>query len=111
MSVTPERLRDAYVGKKQRDPVFPRSLVLYGAPGAIRTPDPQIRSLMLYPAELRAPAPVFGPFIGDTPEFVGDAAEDGWSEDGWMLMSLAQIFQSTVSGPNISGKSWYSQPS
>ena len=24
-----------------------------GAPGAIRTPDPQIRSLMLYPAELR----------------------------------------------------------
>jgi hypothetical protein len=25
-----------------------------GAPGAIRTPDPQIRSLMLYPAELRA---------------------------------------------------------
>jgi hypothetical protein len=27
----------------------------FGAPGAIRTPDPQIRSLMLYPAELRAP--------------------------------------------------------
>ena len=26
-----------------------------GAPGAIRTPDPQIRSLVLYPAELRAP--------------------------------------------------------
>src|SRR5436309_9804070 len=26
-----------------------------GAPGEIRTPDPQIRSLMLYPAELRAP--------------------------------------------------------
>ena len=25
-----------------------------GAPGAIRTPGPQIRSLMLYPAELRA---------------------------------------------------------
>src|SRR6185312_9875527 len=25
-----------------------------GAPGAIRTPDPQIRSLVLYPAELRA---------------------------------------------------------
>ena len=24
-----------------------------GAPGAIRTPGPQIRSLMLYPAELR----------------------------------------------------------
>jgi hypothetical protein len=25
-----------------------------GAPGGIRTPDPQIRSLMLYPAELQA---------------------------------------------------------
>ena len=25
-----------------------------GAPGEIRTPDPQIRSLVLYPAELRA---------------------------------------------------------
>ena len=29
---------------------------MIGAPGAIRTPDPQIRSLVLYPAELRAPA-------------------------------------------------------
>ena len=28
-----------------------------GAPEEIRTPDPQIRSLVLYPAELRAPAP------------------------------------------------------
>jgi hypothetical protein len=27
-----------------------------GAPEEIRTPDPQIRSLVLYPAELRAPA-------------------------------------------------------
>ncbi len=27
--------------------------MLYGGPGAIRTPDPQIRSLVLYPAELR----------------------------------------------------------
>jgi hypothetical protein len=26
-----------------------------GALGGIRTPDPQIRSLVLYPAELRAP--------------------------------------------------------
>jgi hypothetical protein len=30
--------------------------VLRGALGEIRTPDPQIRSLVLYPAELRAPA-------------------------------------------------------
>jgi hypothetical protein len=29
--------------------------VFHGAPGTIRTSDPQIRSLMLYPAELRAP--------------------------------------------------------
>src|SRR5262245_3660411 len=28
---------------------------LAGAPEEIRTPDPQIRSLVLYPAELRAP--------------------------------------------------------
>ncbi|VXC77305.1 hypothetical protein SPHINGOAX6_40429 [Sphingomonas sp. AX6] len=28
--------------------------VFIGAPGTIRTSDPQIRSLMLYPAELRA---------------------------------------------------------
>ena len=28
--------------------------VSYGAPGEIRTPDPQVRSLVLYPAELRA---------------------------------------------------------
>jgi hypothetical protein len=33
--------------------VFVRS-VSYGAPEEIRTPDPQIRSLVLYPAELRA---------------------------------------------------------
>ena len=31
-----------------------RRRVLRGAPGEIRTPDPQIRSLVLYPAELRA---------------------------------------------------------
>ena len=29
-----------------------------GAPGEIRTPDPQIRSLVLYPAELRAQIPL-----------------------------------------------------
>ena len=28
-------------------------IMVDGEPGAIRTPDPQIRSLMLYPAELR----------------------------------------------------------
>ena len=36
---------------------------LGGAPEEIRTPDPQIRSLVLYPAELRAqiPLPETGP--------------------------------------------------
>ncbi len=29
------------------------SIAVTGGPGATRTPDPQIRSLMLYPAELR----------------------------------------------------------
>jgi hypothetical protein len=29
-------------------------LIVSGAPEEIRTPDPQIRSLVLYPAELRA---------------------------------------------------------
>lgn len=28
--------------------------ILFGAPGEIRTPDHQVRSLVLYPAELRA---------------------------------------------------------
>jgi hypothetical protein len=31
-----------------------KETALSGAPGEIRTPDPQIRSLVLYPAELRA---------------------------------------------------------
>ncbi len=34
-----------------------------GTPGAIRTPDPQIRSLVLYPAELRVPAFIEGGHI------------------------------------------------
>ena len=33
-----------------------------GAPGRIRTPDPQIRSLVLYPAELPVPGRVSGRF-------------------------------------------------
>ena len=35
------------MGCSSKPPIF------YGAPGAIRTPDPHIRSVMLYPAELR----------------------------------------------------------
>lgn len=37
-----------------------RSFARNGAPEEIRTPDPQIRSLVLYPAELRARMPMFG---------------------------------------------------
>ena len=33
---------------------FVQAIDFNGAPGEIRTPDPQIRSLVLYPAELRA---------------------------------------------------------
>ena len=31
-----------------------KSIELYGAPGEIRTPDPLVRSQILYPTELRA---------------------------------------------------------
>ena len=31
-----------------------QALILYGAPGEIRTPDPLVRSQILYPTELRA---------------------------------------------------------
>ena len=36
------------------------ALTLYGPPGEIRTPDTQVRSLVLYPAELRAEARSLG---------------------------------------------------
>ena len=39
-------------GAKNKSPLA-RALI-FGAPGEIRTPDPQVRSLILYPAELRA---------------------------------------------------------
>ena len=39
---------------KRTENVNARGSVLNGAPEEIRTPDPQIRSLVLYPAELRA---------------------------------------------------------
>src|ERR1700679_2531752 len=35
-----------------------------GAPGGIRTPDPLVRSQMLYPAELRARAAILSKFAG-----------------------------------------------
>src|ERR1700733_10172066 len=39
---------------RSREQIRSRSNLGNGAPGTIRTSDPQIRSLMLYPAELRA---------------------------------------------------------
>ena len=38
-----------------------------GAPGAIRTHDPQIRNLVLYPAELRGQINIYGTIITDNP--------------------------------------------
>ncbi len=42
-------------GKRISDALQANSLKENGAPERIRTSDPQIRSLVLYPAELRAP--------------------------------------------------------
>ena len=42
-------------GKKIRAEILNQSQRVNGAPEGIRTPDPQIRSLVLYPAELPAP--------------------------------------------------------
>src|SRR5262245_43323525 len=39
---------------KNRAEILNRNQRVIGAPEEIRTPDPQIRSLVLYPAELRA---------------------------------------------------------
>ena len=47
--------------KWQAPRVKPRQgLEDFGAPGGIRTPDTQVRSLVLYPAELRALMKPFG---------------------------------------------------
>ena len=46
--------RKSHTGKKRRIRKSRKSLKENGAPERIRTSDPQIRSLVLYPAELRA---------------------------------------------------------
>src|SRR5215472_15531971 len=43
-----------HVSGMKRDPCDQNGPTADGAPGTIRTSDPQIRSLVLYPAELRA---------------------------------------------------------
>lgn len=45
----------AYVSGAPQKNSFSFSAPYSGAPGEIRTPNPQIRSLVLYPIELRAP--------------------------------------------------------
>ena len=40
-------------GKNCCSEIMAKGQILNGAPEEIRTPDPQIRSLVLYPAELR----------------------------------------------------------
>ena len=42
------------LGKEKRLMIAHKPLLSNGAPGGIRTPDLQVRSLLLYPAELRA---------------------------------------------------------
>ncbi len=42
---------------KEKPPGIPGAFLKRGAPDGIRTHGPQIRNLVLYPAELRAPLP------------------------------------------------------
>ena len=46
--------RNSDHGRPQKQKGAEAPFVSCGAPGEIRTPDPQVRSLVLYPAELRA---------------------------------------------------------
>jgi hypothetical protein len=48
--------RGAFSASKTSGRVKRPELIAIGAPGEIRTPDPQVRSLVLYPTELRARA-------------------------------------------------------
>ncbi|CAB1368756.1 protein of unknown function [Denitratisoma oestradiolicum] len=49
------RVASASAKKKKGTSIeVPISILDFGAPGAIRTPDPLVRSQVLYPAELRA---------------------------------------------------------
>jgi hypothetical protein len=43
------------VADRKEDQTCAAKCLIYGAPGGIRTPNPQIRSLMLCPVELQAP--------------------------------------------------------
>jgi hypothetical protein len=54
-------IRDSAAKRESEERTYLSGFV--GAPEEIRTPDPQIRSLVLYPAELRAqiPLPETGP--------------------------------------------------
>jgi hypothetical protein len=51
-----------------------------GAPGAIRTPDPQIRSLVLYPAELRVHSKGAEPIEAPPRYQAGIAPFAGWGD-------------------------------
>ena len=45
--------------KKKKELAIMLTPCLNGAPGAIRTPDPLVRSQVLYPTELRAPKKIY----------------------------------------------------
>jgi hypothetical protein len=80
----------------QRTPGL-RPRLASGAPGEIRTPDPQIRSLVLYPAELRAPTGTPGsPTVGHSYRLCSglarlcpeDSAQNGGRPDSGLWLSL-----------------------
>ena len=50
----PSRSRPCRAHNKKATLVVASLFVFFGAPGAIRTPDPLVRSQVLYPSELRA---------------------------------------------------------
>src|SRR5436853_6969111 len=79
-------MRSGYRGEVQDKNGYPQDTVacsgVGGAPGTIRTSDPQIRSLMLYPAELRARVSLDRDGLFRPPAFqniTGNAAKEGFS--------------------------------
>jgi hypothetical protein len=71
---------------------------MIGAPEEIRTPDPQIRSLVLYPAELRALAPGNDKTPRCQPYPPGDACGVASNRSIWMASPVmsGQVFRAST---------------
>ena len=65
-----------------------QTLDFIGAPEEIRTPDPQIRSLVLYPAELRA-RPVYEGRVVSSGRVVRKGA--GWAAIALILLDIERV--------------------